>query len=700
MAYIFLISIITLVMQGNCEEYNLQKNNQCKYWRKEKLLHIDCTNRNMSTIETFPADTAFLNLGYNRIKQIDSGAFKYSHELVELDLSDNIISQCDRSSFEGLHKLRRLYLNSNHLNYSLLSIPEGIFKPLLSLTYLNIKDNLNDFKPNIEDIVMKDLRELESLEIDVRKTVNEIVFGNEYSQLRHLKQITFGICLLWGMDNHTFENLPYLKYIHATRCNIVNYHFKTLSHRKQLRFIDFSYSLTGMDDKKRFMSDMITTGIKIIKLTNCNRTPFEFPYIFFHMLSRTVIEELYLSNNLFSGFQDTTSFPGSLRVLDFSSNRFTTFQQNLTNLFSLFLQNNTLGPFLRHNRYFSSKTSCLKQINLASNFIGSLKFNIFHHQPLLIEVNLSYNIISEITFDLAESKNLQFLDLSGNFFRAFNETTMTALSSMFETSSLKISLKDNPLRCSCFSLPFLEWMLDNQDHFYSIREYKCIFDNNTEIVLKSLRHTVLQLKKNCASYTAVIALVSVAVAVSLVVLSGGLAYRYRWKIRYAYHITKKKYWRHLPSRQESHYEYNAFISFAEKDRDFILKECIPNLEAEENIKLCIHCRDFLPGEEITTNITNAIHQSGKTICLISKAFLESYYCNFEFNMARMESIHGRNGEQMLFLIFYEQVKPQELPLVMLELIDRKSYIEYPNDEQGNVVFWAKLKESLSIHHDQ
>ncbi|CAG2197390.1 unnamed protein product [Mytilus edulis] len=379
-------------MQGNCEEYSLQKNHQCKYWRKEKLLHIDCTNRNMSTIETFPVDTAFLNLGYNRIKQIDSGAFKHSHELVELDLSDNIITQCDRSSFDGLHKLRRLYLNSNHLNYSLLSIPEGIFKPLLSLTYLNIKDNLNDLKPNIEDIVMKDLRELESLEIDVRKTANETVFGNEYSQLRHLKQITFGICLLW-------------------------------------------------------------------------------------------------------------------------------------------------------------------------------------------------------------------------------------------------------------------------------------------------------------------ALVSVAVAVSLVVLSGGLAYRYRWKIRYAYHITKKKYWRHLPSRQESHYEYNAFISFAEKDRDFILKECIPNLEAEENIKLCIHCRDFLPGEEITTNITNAIHQSGKTICLISKAFLESYYCNFEFNMARMESIHGRNGEQMLFLIFYEQVKPQELPLVMLELIDRKSYIEYPNDEQGNVVFWAKIKESLSIHHD-
>ncbi|CAC5385640.1 Toll-like receptor 4 [Mytilus coruscus] len=186
-------------------------------------------------------------------------------------------------------------------------------------------------------------------------------------------------------------------------------------------------------------------------------------------------------------------------------------------------------------------------------------------------------------------------------------------------------------------------MLENQDHFYNIHKYKCIFDNNTEIVFKSPRHTVLQLKIICASFTAVIAVV---VAVSLVVILGGLAYRYRWKIRYVFHITKKKYWRHIPSRQDSHYKYNAFISYAQKDRDFIIKECISNLNAEGNIRLCIHHRDFFPGEEITTNITNAIHQSEKTICLISKAFLESYYCNFEFNMARMEIIYGRNGENM------------------------------------------------------
>jgi L-ribulose-5-phosphate 3-epimerase UlaE len=56
-----------------------------------------------------------------------------------------------------------------------------------------------------------------------------------------------------------------------------------------------------------------------------------------------------------------------------------------------------------------------------------------------------------------------------------------------------------------------------------------------------------------------------------------------------------------------------------------VKECIANLEHNGNAKLCIHQRDFLPGEEITVNITNAIHESKKTICIITREFLKSYY---------------------------------------------------------------------------
>ncbi|CAG2207994.1 Toll-like receptor 4 [Mytilus edulis] len=148
-------------------------------------------------------------------------------------------------------------------------------------------------------------------------------------------------------------------------------------------------------------------------------------------------------------------------------------------------------------------------------------------------------------------------------------------------------------------------------------------------------------------------------------------------------------------KPSSTYKYDAFISYANEDTDFIVNELIPNLERDENMTLCVHQRDFIAGEEITQNITDGIHQSKKIICILTRSFLDSYYCMFEFNMARMESIYSRDGQNILFLVFYEQLRPKDLPLVILELVQKQSYIEYPNDEQGNVVFWEKLREHLA-----
>jgi hypothetical protein len=61
----------------------------------------------------------------------------------------------------------------------------------------------------------------------------------------------------------------------------------------------------------------------------------------------------------------------------------------------------------------------------------------------------------------------------------------------------------------------------------------------------------------------------------------------------------------------------------------------------------------------------------------------------------MESIYSRKEQNILFLIFYEQIQPRDLPLAVLELVQEQSYLEYPNDEYGNVVFWEKIKEALN-----
>ncbi|CAG2247623.1 Toll-like receptor 4 [Mytilus edulis] len=156
-----------------------------------------------------------------------------------------------------------------------------------------------------------------------------------------------------------------------------------------------------------------------------------------------------------------------------------------------------------------------------------------------------------------------------------------------------------------------------------------------------------------------------------------------------FYTAKSKYNKYKAVADVLEYTYDAFISYSEDDRSFVLTDCIEKLEKEENLSLCINHRDFVPGDDITDNIINAIKKSRKTICIISKSFFDSYYCMFEFNMARMEGIHSRNKKNVIFLVLYKHVRSKDIPLVFYELIQNQSYIEYPDDAQDTSIFWAK-----------
>jgi hypothetical protein len=67
---------------------------------------------------------------------------------------------------------------------------------------------------------------------------------------------------------------------------------------------------------------------------------------------------------------------------------------------------------------------------------------------------------------------------------------------------------------------------------------------------------------------------------------------------------------------------------------------------------------------------------------------------YELNMARMEGIYTREGEDVLFLVIYDHISYKDIPLKLMDLMEKKSYIEFPNDEYGNVVFWDKVRETV------
>ncbi|CAG2187697.1 Toll-like receptor 4 [Mytilus edulis] len=231
--------------------------------------------------------------------------------------------------------------------------------------------------------------------------------------------------------------------------------------------------------------------------------------------------------------------------------------------------------------------------------------------------------------------------------------------------------------------------------FLHQRQYRCVLDDGSEVTLDTLKEIIHQQQKDCVSYSDILIGSTISVFTVIVLLLSALVYKYRWKFRTWFYLAKSKHYSYKASNEDDiDYSYHSFISYSDNDRSFVIKIAFQTWKKDEEFKLCVHQRDFLPGQDITVNITNAIHESRKTICIISKAFFESYYCMFEFNMASMESIYSRDGKNIIFLIFLEQIQTKDIPLVMLELVQKQSYIEYPNDEQGNIVFWEEIQEAL------
>ena len=137
------------------------------------------------------------------------------------------------------------------------------------------------------------------------------------------------------------------------------------------------------------------------------------------------------------------------------------------------------------------------------------------------------------------------------------------------------------------------------------------------------------------------------------------------------------------------YRYDAFISYADTNLRFVLDFVIPELE-EKGLSLCIHQRDFLPGNDISDNIINAIQSSRKTVTLISTEFLRSKWCMYEFNMARMESIYSRGDDGCLVVVLLEDLTLDRMSREMIEWLRQNSYIEFTTDPDGQRLFWNKL----------
>ncbi|XP_063447125.1 leucine-rich repeat-containing protein 15-like [Mytilus trossulus] len=330
------------------------------------------------------------------------------------------------------------------------------------------------------------------------------------------------------------------------------------------------------------------------------------------------------------------SFAGlhNLRFLDLNSNLRQRYRsslmlprnvfKHLVNLTLLDLSYNNIRSI--HQYAFNGLVE-LQHLKFNSNELGKIPNGTFQYTPNLVILELVYNSIYNVTKGMFTGLgNLHQLYLKGNYMRSIQNNAFQSLINLIELN-LSFNLLHSVNRLMFAGLPKLRHLYLGFNNINKISNQT--FENLTDLRLLDLANNMLQ-SLNEKTFTGL---------KNLQVLrlnNNNLRYTTEWLPPGCFKALESL--RHLSIQMNNpRNEIDTFIlpdetikdlkmlenltldanandeRILDEDRAFVLNDCIENLENDGNLKLCVHHRDFVPGEDISDNIIHAIESSRKTV---------------------------------------------------------------------------------------
>lgn len=140
------------------------------------------------------------------------------------------------------------------------------------------------------------------------------------------------------------------------------------------------------------------------------------------------------------------------------------------------------------------------------------------------------------------------------------------------------------------------------------------------------------------------------------------------------------------------YRYDIFVSYDSEDTKFIYRgnDCLRLALEQKGYLICLHGRDFLPGNVIESNILGAVEQSKTGICLISGHYLKSEWCLWEFALFRHQQRINPHFKMILVLLEDETILARASN-VMLDYVKRFVYLKASDEHFQNKLLQALPK---------
>ncbi len=312
-------------------------------------------------------------------------------------------------------------------------------------------------------------------------------------------------------------------------------------------------------------------------------------------------------------------------------------------------------------------------------------------------LNVSMNRITKFDCDVSNLKHLRLLNLSGNQISTLGERMRDQLQNV---GPVVIDLSRNPLRCFCEDIAFVRWLQSNPSQFARKEVTTCSHPSFS--VVSPWKVDVGALRRHCIHFDVIISSTVSGLVVALVATAIVVVYKRRWRIRYWLYAVKES-WRQRGQGERSpllteHYTYDAFVAYSShgEERSWVHTTLREKLENENGLKLCMYHRDFKVGRDLAETIVEGINSSNKTLLILSPNFLNSGWCEFEVRMANEKVISERRDSVVIVMFRPLDQAGTRLPRNLARLIEKKIYIEWTDDPDGQKLFWRRLVDSIKI----
>ncbi|XP_052072798.1 toll-like receptor 13 [Mytilus californianus] len=393
----------------------------------------------------------------------------------------------------------------------------------------------------------------------------------------------------------------------------------------------------------------------------------------------------------------------SLRILQFRQNGFRFDNDNTYHFRDLFINTYNLRKldlsknYLPHKKQhvlgIISPLKKLRKLYMETTGLAEIPEGLFQNMPFLQELTLIGNKIARwhpSTF--ANMTNLRKLHLDGNLIHIINKTSFPRML----LNKLEIfEISNNPFWCTCDQRWFLD-MLRSTNITKKIRNwpkfYSCAYPENLKnSLLDSYRPTDAECEINYFTSIIIIAVCSVLI---FVFFSAFILYRCHINIKNllyfarVHHRIKKGY---LKLMSCNDFDFDAFVVYCDSDRQWVHNDLIKRLEGNE-LKICIHHRDFQIGEPIINNIEKFMNKSWKIIVVMSNDFAKSEWCQWEVNLALER--RRRQGMNALVLIMYRQIDSKHMTSGLRTLLNTTPHLIFTEDF-GEGMFWNAVLNGIN-----